>query len=124
MPPDAASIAPRPTRENAGGEIRPVVLYEDAAGRLIVVDAQRRAALAQDAGPLLRIGRARVVLRHLTGPVAARLAQDGHATVEGPDALNVLLAFASRLDRHPPAALSDAPGVPSRRPAPRAARAR
>lgn len=97
MPPDADPIAPPPRPAPMPGDVLPVVLYEDGAGRLVVVDAGRIEALPGDAGPLLRIGRARIVPRHLTAPVAARLARDGHATAEGPDALNVLLAFASGL---------------------------
>lgn len=68
-----------------------VNLYEDSAGRVVVMEA--RSAAAHDAG-LMPIGAARIVLRHLAPPVATRLLRDGHTIVEGDDALNVLLAYA------------------------------
>lgn len=101
-PADPRRSAPRGARADADpaharvDDILPVLLFEDVAGRLVLVDA-RYAALRQDDGPLLRIGRARIVLRHLGAQVTARLLADGRVVVEGADALNVLLAFADEL---------------------------
>lgn len=80
-------------------DILSVVLFEDVAGRLVLVDARREPP--QDDGAMLRIGRARIVLRHLGMPVTTRLLADGHVAVDGADALNVLLAFADELGRTP-----------------------
>ena len=76
-----------------------VTLFEDAAGRLVIVDESER--LPRGNGPLLRIGRARIVLRHLGAPVMTRLLSHGHVVVNGADALNVLLAFAGEMERTP-----------------------
>jgi hypothetical protein len=90
-----SAVAPGRRR---GGEVIPVTLFEDAAGRMVVVDARGgRGACA--AAPLLRLGRARLALHHLAPAVGARLEATGQVTVDGPDALNVLLAFADGVGR-------------------------
>lgn len=92
--PDGAMSAPAGCDETLA-----VTLFEDAAGRLVIVDDRDRPP--HGSGPLLRIGRARIVLRHLGTQVTARLLTDGHVVVDGPDALNVLLAFAGEAERTP-----------------------
>lgn len=78
-------------------DLVPVMLFEDGFGRLVVVDS-RRPVPAKPAGtPLLRIGRAQLALHHLAPQVVGRLVSEGQVTVEGADALNVLLAFANGL---------------------------
>lgn len=75
----------------------PVTLFEDAAGRLVVVDSRTARGLQALDGPLARVGRTRLALHHLAPAVTARLVAEGRAAVDGPDALNVLLAFATGL---------------------------
>lgn len=72
----------------------PVHLFEDADRRLVVVDGRRAYSCLADTGPLLRIGRTRLALHHLAPATLERLATRGTVVVEGPDALNVLLALA------------------------------
>lgn len=72
--------------------ILPVTLFEDAAGRLVLVAEGDAPPMTGE--PLLRIGRARIPARHIAATVVQRLRARGHASVDGPDALNVLLAFA------------------------------
>jgi hypothetical protein len=91
LPPSVEGVAPRRAHVS---DIVPVTLFEDMHGRLVVVDARGpRESHATD-GPLLRIGRTRLALHHLAPPLRTRLADHGAVTVEGQDALNVLLAFA------------------------------
>lgn len=92
-----ASRGARDARSTVAEDAFAVVLFEDEAGRLVVVDAQARSGRTDALGPLLRIGRARVMLRHLGAPVTARLLSEGHVVVDGADGLNVLLAFAHEL---------------------------
>lgn len=75
-------------------ETRAVTLFEDASGRLVIVDAGSPALADVVERGMLRIGRALLPLRHLAPAVVARLLSEGHARVDGGDALNVLLAFA------------------------------
>ena len=88
--------APRP-RAAVDGPLQ-VVLFEDEAGRLLVVDA-RIGAPGALAVPAVRLGRAALLLRHLGSSTADRLRVDGQAVVDGADAVNVLLAFADALAR-------------------------
>lgn len=90
-----ATAGTPPTR---GREVIPVHLFEDAQGRLLVVDG-RVGRPRPDAGPLLRIGRTRLALHRLAPAAAERLAAQGVVVVEGPDALNVLLALADASGR-------------------------
>lgn len=81
----------------------PVLLFEDVEGRMVVVDARIPRA-PRTGTPMLRIGRARLALHHLAPAVVARLEASGQVTVDGPDALNVLLAFADGVGRADPVA--------------------
>ena len=90
-PPRAARAAPGPA------DLVPVTLFEDAAGRLVVVDARTPRGVQALDGPLVRLGRTRLALHHLAPDVVSRLVADGRVTVDGPDAVNVLLAFATGL---------------------------
>lgn len=96
--PPRPAPAPRPQAEArtraVPDDVIPVSLFEDARGRLVVVDGRVRGDPTPADGPLLRMGRLRIALHHLSPPVAARLVADGMVATEGPDALNVLLAFA------------------------------
>lgn len=94
----ASRTADRATRSSGGAGRRvadgilPVTLFEDAAGRLVLVAEGDAPPITGES--LLRIGRARIPARHLAATVVQRLRASGHASVDGPDALNVLLAFA------------------------------
>jgi hypothetical protein len=99
LPPhDLAPNGAHPARRAMAGnhDLIPVTLFEDAQGRLVVVDSRLPPARALDPA-LVRIGRTRLALRHLAPPVATELLGEGVVTVEGADALNVLLAFANGL---------------------------
>lgn len=74
-------------------DILSVTLFEDRAGRLLLVAEAAPPPVTED-GALLRIGRARIPAHHLAPAVVERLLARGHVRVDGPDALNVLLAFA------------------------------
>lgn len=98
---DLARSAQRDTADGPDGpppvrvrEVIPVNLFEDADGRLVVVDGRVRPPPHPDTGPLLRIGRTRLALHHLAPSTLDRLAARGSVVVDGPDALNVLLALA------------------------------
>lgn len=98
---------PAGTPSRRAREVIPVQLFEDAQGRLVVVDGRSARATRPDAGPLLRIGRTRLALHHLTTAVAGRLAAQGAVVVDGPDALNVLLALADATGRERDGLASD-----------------
>jgi hypothetical protein len=89
-----ASLARRPMAGSP--DLIPVILFEDTRGRLVVVDSRLPPSRPLD-GQLVRIGRTRLALRHLASTVATQLLGEGAVTVEGADALNVLLAFANGL---------------------------
>ena len=80
-------------------DVIPATLFEDVDGRLVVVDARCAPHASINDTPLLRIGSVRLTLPHLRPSVVGQLATQGYATVEGPDAVTVLLAFAAAVER-------------------------
>jgi hypothetical protein len=89
-----ASPAREPSHAGMAGRL-PVTVCEDARGRLVLVLGD---------GPcedLFRFGRTAIDARHLAPATCDNLLARGQATVDGPDAVNALLAL-SAARAHPP----------------------
>lgn len=100
--PFVPGVRPMPVGDTGDDDMIEVAVYEQPDGRLVLFQcAFTGDAAASRNDALLRIGRARIALHHLSAQAAATLLAHGTVVVEGPDALNVLLALVSAASSTP-----------------------